>query len=74
MATEVVRTRLRQAPIASGRLKYTGLVQCFRLVWREERIAGLYGGLTAHLLRTVPSAAITFTIYEALLKFLDERS
>lgn len=62
---EVVRTRLRQAPtITTGTgkvtMKYTGLIQCFRLVAKEEGMAGLYGGMTPHLLRTVPSAAIMF--------------
>lgn len=57
---EVVRTRLRQAPLQDGRVKYTGLVQCFRVIWKEEGMASLYGGLTPHLLRVVPSAAIMF--------------
>jgi solute carrier family 25 protein 33/36 len=62
---EVVRTRLRLAPTVSvggGRveMKYTGLIQCFRTVWKEEGMLGLYGGLTPHLLRVVPSAAIMF--------------
>lgn len=72
---EVVRTRLRQAPVttsATGKpqLKYTGLVQCFKLIWKEEGMAALYGGLTPHMLRVVPSAAIMFGMYEAVLKFL----
>jgi len=62
---EVVRTRLRQAPTVSTaegkiKMKYTGLVQCFKTVWKEEGMVGLYGGLTPHLLRVVPSAAIMF--------------
>lgn len=57
---EVVRTRLRQAPMRDGRVKYTGLVQCFTTIWKEEGMASLYGGLTPHLLRVVPSAAIMF--------------
>ncbi|KIW15422.1 hypothetical protein PV08_05468 [Exophiala spinifera] len=62
---EVVRTRLRQAPTVitetgKATVKYTGLVQCFRLVAKEEGMAGLYGGMTPHLLRAVPSAAIMF--------------
>lgn len=58
---EVVRTRLRQAPSTTdGRLKYTGLKQCFKLVWMEEGMLGLYGGLTPHLMRVVPSAVIMF--------------
>ncbi|KAK2739780.1 hypothetical protein FQN57_006477 [Myotisia sp. PD_48] len=64
---EVVRTRMRQAPTISTvggsgkvQMKYTGLAQCFKTVWKEEGMVGLYGGLTPHLLRVVPSAAIMF--------------
>ena len=57
---EVIRTRLRQAPQADGRMKYTGIVQCFRVMLKEEGAASLYGGLTPHMLRVVPSAAIMF--------------
>ncbi|KAG5992468.1 hypothetical protein E4U54_003628 [Claviceps lovelessii] len=68
---EVVRTRLREAPADGGRPKYTGLVQCFKLVWKEEGFVGLYGGLTPHLMRTVPSAAIMFGMYEGILRLFD---
>lgn len=57
---EVVRTRLRQPPLENGRRKYTGLIQCFKAISKEEGVASFYGGLTPHLLRTVPSAAIMF--------------
>ena len=57
---EVVRTRLRQAPMQNGQIKYTGLAQCFKTIFKEEGMAALYGGLTPHLLRVVPSAAIMF--------------
>lgn len=71
---EVIRTRLRQAPQQDGRQKYTGLVQCFRLIWKEEGMAALYGGLVPHMFRVVPSAAIMFGTYEGVLKILGERS
>ena len=57
---EVIRTRLRQAPQANGQMKYHGILHCFRTIWREEGMASLYGGLTPHMLRVVPSAAIMF--------------
>ncbi len=65
-----MRTRLRQAPTdpTSGAVKYTGLVHCFRTIWREEGFAALYGGLTPHLLRAVPAAAITLGVYEGMLR------
>ncbi|KAL8763862.1 MAG: hypothetical protein Q9184_000458 [Pyrenodesmia sp. 2 TL-2023] len=65
---EVVRTRMRQAPLQDGRLKYTGLVQCFSTIWKEEGMGSLYGGLTPHMLRVVPSAAIMFGMYEFVLR------
>ncbi|KAF1841446.1 mitochondrial carrier [Cucurbitaria berberidis CBS 394.84] len=71
---EVVRTRLRQAPQQDGRQKYTGLAQCFRLIWKEEGMAALYGGLVPHMFRVVPSAAIMFGTYEGVLKLLGESS
>ncbi len=69
-----MRTRLRQAPLQNGRLKYTGLTQCFRLILKEEGLVALYGGLTPHMLRVVPSAAIMFGVYETLLKMLGTTS
>ncbi|KAL5351930.1 hypothetical protein ACLOAV_003792 [Pseudogymnoascus australis] len=68
---EVVRTRLRAAPTHNGLQKYTGLYQCFRLVWREEGLAALYGGLTAHVLRVVPATAIIFGVYEVTIGFIN---
>lgn len=62
---EVLRTRLRQG---EGH-KYTGLIQTMKLVWKEEGAAALYGGLSAHLLRVVPNAAVMFSIYELALRF-----
>lgn len=67
---EVVRTRLRQAPMANGRMKYTSIIQCVKLVYKEEGLAAMYGGLVPHMLRVVPSAAIMFGVYEGTLTFL----
>ena len=76
---EVARTRLRQAPMVTTdtgkvQVKYTGLIQCFRMVAKEEGLAGLYGGMTPHLLRTVPSAGIMFGMYEIILRLLGEKA
>lgn len=72
---EVVRTRLRQAPVDKrGNVKYKGLWSCFKLVFKEEGVAALYGGLVPHMLRVVPSAAIMFGVYEAVLRGVGETS
>jgi solute carrier family 25 protein 33/36 len=45
-------------------------VQCFRLIAKEEGMAGLYGGLTPHMIRSVPSAIITLGVYEFVLRLV----
>jgi len=65
---EVLRTRLRQ-PMVNGVKKYTGLVQTLRLVIAEEGARSLYGGLSAHLMRVVPNAAVMFWVYEGILRW-----
>jgi len=64
---EVLRTRLRQ-PLVNGKMKYTGLVQTFRLVLAEEGSRAFYGGLSAHLMRVIPNAAVMYSVYEAALR------
>jgi solute carrier family 25, member 33/36 len=49
------------------RRKYNGLIRVFVTVFREEGIAGLYGGLTPHLMKSVPAAMVYFTVYEGML-------
>ncbi|PFH50982.1 hypothetical protein AMATHDRAFT_47490 [Amanita thiersii Skay4041] len=65
---EVLRTRLRQ-PRVNGVLKYTGLWQTLKLVIAEEGARSLYGGLSAHLMRVVPNAAVMYSIYEGILRW-----
>ena len=67
LAPKVIRTRLRQ-PLVDGKVKYTGLVQTLRLIVAEEGVRSLYGGLSAHLMRVIPNAAVMYSIYEAVLR------
>ncbi|XBW36487.1 hypothetical protein QEN19_002064 [Hanseniaspora menglaensis] len=68
---EVVRTRLRQQPVLiNGKSKYHGLFQTFALVFKEEGIRSMYGGLTAHLFRTVPNSIIMFGTWELMTSVL----
>ncbi len=46
--------------------RYISVVQTVKLIMKEEGMAGLYGGIFVHLMRTVPNAAIMFMIVEAL--------
>ena len=69
--TEVVRTRLRQR-VARDQRKYHSFVQTLVTVWREEGLRrGLYGGMSAHLIRVVPNTAIVFLTYEAVVNLIN---
>ena len=62
------------APRASGKsrdAKYDGMWDVMRSTWRKEGWRGFYRGLTPQLLKTAPSSAITFLIYETVVKFIN---
>jgi solute carrier family 25 protein 33/36 len=66
---EVLRTRLRQTPDAGGKAKYTSILQATKLIWREEGGRAFYGGMTAHVMRVVPNAALLFLSYETIVYY-----
>lgn len=63
---EVCRTRLRQK-VSRDQRRYHSFFQTLLKVWRDEGLRGLYGGMSAHLLRVVPNTAIVFCTYEAVV-------
>ena len=69
---EVVRTRMREQA-TNGVFKYNGFVQTLNVIAREEGAKGLYGGLWIHLGRSVPNAAIMFTSFELISRYLDKQ-
>lgn len=68
---EVLRTRMRQTPI-DGKTKYEKLIPTLTTIYKEEGMIALYGGMTAHLMRVVPNAAILFFCYELVVKTLNK--
>lgn len=71
---EVVRTRMR-VKVPRAQRKYHSFFQTLFTVWREEGIRrGLYGGMSAHLMRVVPNTAIVFLTYEAVVSLIDTHS
>ncbi|KAM1357520.1 hypothetical protein EV1_044282 [Malus domestica] len=51
--------------------EYKGMSDVFRRTFQHERLRGFYKGIFPNLLKVVPSASITYMIYESMKKSLD---
>ncbi|KAK8658657.1 hypothetical protein V6N13_036860 [Hibiscus sabdariffa] len=70
---EVIRSRLQeQGHARNTQVQYAGVIDCIRKVFRKEGVSGFYRGCATNLLRTTPSAVITFTTYEMIHRFLNQ--
>ncbi|CAN0916236.1 Nicotinamide adenine dinucleotide transporter 2, mitochondrial [Linum grandiflorum] len=69
---EVIRSRLQeQGQVRGSEVRYNGVVDCVRKVFLKEGIPGFYRGCATNLMRTTPSAVITFTSYEMIHRVLE---
>lgn len=47
------------------------ILQNLMMVYREQGVKGLYRGLSINYIRAIPSAAISFTVFEKMKEFLN---
>lgn len=50
---------------------YNGMSDVFKRTFQHEGFRGFYKGLFPNLLKVVPSASITYLVYETMKKSLD---
>ncbi|GAV85393.1 Mito_carr domain-containing protein/EF_hand_3 domain-containing protein/EF_hand_5 domain-containing protein [Cephalotus follicularis] len=67
---QLVRTRM-QAQRSDTDAAYKGMSDVFRRTYQHEGLRGLYKGIFPNMLKVVPSASITYLVYEAMKKRLD---
>ncbi|CAH0489834.1 unnamed protein product [Peronospora farinosa] len=64
---DLIRTRL--ATQLNTDIRYTGIRHAVQRISAEEGMMGLYRGMGATLMVTVPNLAINFTLYESLKEY-----
>ncbi|WOG88964.1 hypothetical protein DCAR_0208199 [Daucus carota subsp. sativus] len=70
---EVIRSRLQeQGQVRNSKQQYKGVIDCVKHVLQKEGLPGFYRGCATNLMRTTPSAIITFTTYEMIKRFLEQ--
>jgi hypothetical protein len=64
MPADVVKLRLQTQGSLPPSLRYKGVRDCARAVWRAEGLAGFFRGFLPRVAYLTPSAALTFSLYE----------
>nr|QKK35436.1 mitochondrial Ctp1 [Starmerella bombicola] len=67
MPIDTVKTRMQSVDAST---KYTGMIDCFGKVVKNDGVKALWRGSTARLGRLVMSGGIVFTIYEKIMQVL----
>lgn len=60
-----------QAQRANGAAAYSGMLDVFLKTYKHEGIRGFYKGIFPNMLKVVPSASITYLVYESMKKNLE---
>lgn len=66
---DVIKTRL-QVKQRAGEVAYTGIVQCFQVVLRDEGPRAFFKGALARVFRSSPQFGVTLLAYELLQKYV----
>ncbi|KAL3056249.1 hypothetical protein OYC64_018858 [Pagothenia borchgrevinki] len=67
---DVIKTRLQVAARA-GQTSYSGVIDCFRKILKEEGFKAFWKGTGARVCRSSPQFGVTLVTYELLQRWLD---
>ncbi|KAL4423143.1 hypothetical protein ABPG77_007796 [Micractinium sp. CCAP 211/92] len=67
--SQVLRSRLQQRMDARA-LRYTGVGDVIKKTLQREGVGGFYKGLVPNVLRVMPQSALTFLVYESVMRLL----
>lgn len=74
MYPQVIKSRLQQRgtteEVHAGTSRYRGTWHCATAIAQKEGVRGFFKGCVAHAVRAAPASAITFFVYEEVLKAL----
>lgn len=69
--SQVIKARLQQRETGASRWRYTGTWDCIVKIWQFEGALGFFKGCVPNVLKTAPSAAIAFLVYEKCMVTLN---
>lgn len=67
---QVIKSRLYQRSNVENKPMYSGMSDVARQTFKAQGLRGFYSGLAPHLLKTMPSSALTFFAYENVVRLL----
>jgi len=72
---DVVRRQMQTAGFTEGHGHvHKNTFDALRTILKKEGLTGLFRGLSINYLRVGPQVALSFTTYETVKKFLEDRS
>jgi solute carrier family 25 folate transporter 32 len=69
---QVVKTRLQDQRNRYDTVRYTGMYDAMVKMYRYEGYRTFFRGIVPHVIRTSPSAAITFMLYEEIMAIMNK--
>ena len=69
--SDLIRRKVQLGGLV-GAPKYKNTLDCIRQVYQQKSLRGFYTGMTPSLIKIVPTMAISFMVYEKVMRVLGE--